>query len=153
MQEAFTPKPLQSSGASSQNYHTGGLVSFADGGMPSGAPPDQPQSGLPQPGGEESPQNDPKIMQEVQQIFEQNMQDPKMIGQLLLELVKREISKVLSPEQKKMLQTPEGEQMLHEYVQQMMEQMQGASGGGALNQMAGGSLPGMAHGGYVDSWG
>ena len=161
MQEAFTPKPLQggTSSPQTQNYNYGGLVSFADGGMPmppQGGAPQDPSAGMPPQGGApegglagQAEQIDPELKAKVEQIFSENMQDPQRLSQMLLQLVEEEeIKKVVSPEQMKQLHSPEGQQMLQQIVEQMMAQMQegGGEGGGALGQMAGGGGGGGAPG-------
>ena len=180
MQQTFTPEPLQTGSSRAPTYNMGGLVRFAEGGMPQdpmaggGAPPPEmgaaPQGGLPPPEGQEG-DIDPNLKAQVEQIFTDNLQDPRKIADLLLQLVEGEIKKVVSPEQLEQLHSPEGQQMLKQIVEQMMQQMQGGGEGaeGALGQMAGGggeaagagappggapqgALPGMAYGGVVDSW-
>ena len=146
MQEAFTPKPLQSSSGSSSSpgYNQGGLVSFAEGGMPlppeQSAPPMPQQSGAlaEQAGAQDQPGGpDPQLVQEIEQVFSQNMQNPQALAQELLKIVMREIKKVVSPEELKHLQTPEGQQELQQIVQQLMQSMKGG-----LGQMAGGEQGG-----------
>jgi hypothetical protein len=145
MQEAFTPKPLQSSSglSSSPGYNQGGLIHFADGGMPM-----PPQAGAPMPpeGGalaqqagaqDQAAGPDPQLVQEIEQVFQQNMQNPQMLAQELLKIVMREIKKVVSPEELKHLQTPQGQQELQQIVQQLMQSMKGG-----LGQMAGGDQGG-----------
>lgn len=163
MQEAFTPKPLQQGTSSPSTYNTGGLVSFADGGMPpppqeaapgggglpppdpaagGGMPPQAPQApqgpqgGLAQAGGGDPGQGggpDPQLVAQIEQIFSQNVQDPKKIADELLKLVMHEIEKVISPQEREHLHSPQGQQELQQIVQQLMESMKGG-----LGQMAGG---------------
>jgi hypothetical protein len=147
MQQAFMPK--EQAGQASQSYNQGGLVCLADGGMapPEQAMPPEQGAGGPPPqmpggaGGEQAGGN-PELIAEVEQIFQQFMQDPKALADALLELVKREISKSVSPEQMQQLQTPEGQAELKQIVEQLMSQMKGGLGG-----MAGGGGEGGEGGG------
>lgn len=152
MQQAFTPKPLQ--GGSQASYARGGLVGFADGGMPmpdqGGAPMPQeggapPQGGLPSPDGGGEGDIDPSILQKVEQIFSENIQNPRAIADALLQLVMKEIRASVSPEQMKEIQTPEGQAMLKKELEKLMAQMQGGLGGQA--QGGGGASPPAGGGG------
>lgn len=135
-QQAMFPNMEQNS--MMPTYARGGLTAYAEGGMP---PPEDPMAG-----GEAPPQlgeaknewqgdPSPEIMQKVEQIFTENMENPEQLAQMLLQLVQEELKKALSPEELEQLHTPEGEAMLQEMIQQIMQQM-GAGGGGALGELA-----------------
>lgn len=134
MQEAFTPD-MGTKGTS--KYSRGGLA-YADGGMPppqGGAMEQGMPPGMGAAGGEGA---DPQLVQMVEQIFAENMQNPEMIAQKLVEFVMQQIEGMLTPEQKEQLRSPEGQQVVMQYLQQMMDQM------GGLGQMAAGQEGGAA---------
>ena len=116
-------------------FARGGLATFADGGMP------DPNSGAAMGGGDPSAGTggeqggaDPRLMQLVQQIFEQNIHDPQALAQQLLKLVETEIAKVVSPQERAFLKTPAGEHQMQQIIAQLMSQMQS----GPLAQMMNG---------------
>lgn len=122
--------------SSTGGFNTGGLVRFAEGGMPqdpmAGAMP--PEGGL---AGQGQEGGDPQMQAMVEQIFAENLDSPEAIADALLQVVMEKIKESVSPEQMAQLQTPEGQEMLKAEIEEVMSQM-GAGGGeqqGALGQM------------------